>query len=143
MSVSTTTAILVTSEETMPVTTVSARMPSVSGVTTTSIAPVLTVDPAVTHSVFGHGVSNSTAVVRAAETTPLASTVVGTVGTSTSTCVVSVVGTTPTVVSLVGTTTSTHDVSAMETAPLAYIEVTSAVTQNEKLNTRFYHISIT
>ena len=85
MSVSTTTAILVTSEETMPVTTVSAQMPSVSGVLTTCIAPVLAVDLAVTHSVFGHGVSNTTTFVSAAETTPLASTVVGTVGTTTPT----------------------------------------------------------
>jgi len=82
MSVSTT-VILVTSKETMPVTTVSAVMPSMSGVITTSIAPV------VPHSVFGHGVSNPTAVVSAAETTKLASTVVGTERTTTSTHVVS------------------------------------------------------
>ena len=48
-----------------------------------------------THSVFGHGVSNTTAVVSA-------------------------VGTTPTVVSFVGTTISTHDVSAMETSISIY-----------------------
>ena len=42
-----------------------------------------------TPSVFEHGVSNTTAVVvSAAETIPLASTVVGTVGTSTSTRIV-------------------------------------------------------
>ena len=44
-------------------------------------------------------------------------------------------GTTPTVVSSVGTTTSTHDVSTMETAPLASTLVTSPVGRSSSVTT--------